>query len=1290
MHVTRRLFAPSGALALLALSCASLAQQPLPPAAKPAAGSARLQSDYARLPLGFEPNRGQTDAQVQFMARTPQATVFLTGPDAVIKTSDFTRDSHGQAQLAGSASVRMHLASAKASPSAATEQPLTGTVNYLRGNDASQWQQQIPTFGGVRLAQVYPGIDLRYHGRAGQLEYDFVVAPGADAAAVKLQFQGASAQIEANGNLLLPMGHGADLRFDKPVAYQVVDGWQVPVAARFELAANRDVSFRVGAYDHTRELVIDPTLIYLGTLASGIGQTNVSQVTVDSAGSLYLIGTTNETTFPTTTGAYQTVCGPANATAAANNVTYCNNSNYTSAFITKLSADGTKLVYSTFLSGHGGVEGGSGIAVDSAGVAYLLGYTASNDFPITSDAFQSSCGPGQPPGFRLNPVPPTSQCNNFHNGGGTEYTINGPEAFFAKLSSSGSSLLYASYLGGTLPVYPTATALDSAGNWYLYVQTALRPANDLYGTGGGNVQYPGISSSGYQTVALPGSYVDNGGALSKFSNDGHTLLYGTFFGDTAKNFAVLPQSMAVGANGIVFTGGVSNSVNLPTTPGVIKQSCTTPNSDGSCQNSDGFVAAFDTTKAGAASLVYSTRLGGTGVQGSNIPETEVLGLQADGSNDVFATGYTFDHTFPVGTGGFQATCPNYDATQSTYDYCDSAYAIKINPTGTKVLNGTFLNDPRFRSPESVGYNIRLDSKGQIYVYGRSNDGAGSFPTLSPLQSYKGGNQLFIATFSADFSRLLFSTRFGNPSYVDHSVAPAGGMVLDSSDNIYFAGTTNDTTFAGTAGTYNTATTTGAGNHPFFAKLSKVLQPTTTAVTLPTTAVAAGNNLTLKASVLGTLQSTPVATGTVAFAYTNTTPATVAGTAMLDANGTATLTTAAPAAGTYAVVASYGGDNTYDVSSSTSASLTVSNPVTPAIVLTPSPAAGKIDTNFTFTAVLTSSSGVPSGTVYFMDGSNTLGSTALAGGTASYSAVLSLGTHSITARYSGDSTFTAVSSAAQSVSVTAYTPSVTLSSSAASVIFGTSVTLTATVGTSGTALVPSGTVTFLDGTTTLGTGTLKSGIATYTTSALATGTHSLTAVYGGDGNFTTLTSAAFLQTIVGPTVALTASPTSLTIQSGSSGTVTLTATPTGALTGTVTFSCGTVPQHTSCMFSPTTLSFNASSMAQTTTLSFATNVAALDLPAGPLRRRHGEPEALAAGLFLPLGLLGLLRRRSGVGAWKRTGLLLLLLAASLGVFGLSGCGSQGAVNTAAKGTYSVSVTATVNGGTATLPISVTVQ
>ena len=514
--------------------------------------------------------------------------------------------------------------------------------------------------------------------------------------------------------------------------------------------------------------------------------------------------------------------------------------------------------------------------------------------------------------------------------------------------------------------------------------------------------------------------------LSKFSNDGHTLLYGTFFADETNGYNFSPTSLAVGANGITFIGGYSNASAIPTTSGAVKGACTTPSNTYTCTTVDGFVASFDTTKTGSSSLVYSTRIGGSATsQGSNIPNQEVLGVAADSNNDAYVTGYTYDQTFPVPTTGYMNACNT--ANPNNVNNCDTAFVLELNPAGTSILGGSFLSGPAAYYESSVGYKVALDSSDRVYLYGTSADGYNTFPLVNPVQGYSNNNELYIATMSSDLTKLLFSTRFGNPSLNGGNVTPVNGLALDPSNNIYFAATTNDTNFAATAGTYATAVNSGTGAHTFFAKLTAVLAPTSTTLTVSPSTVNTGQNVTFNVTVAGTTQSSPTPTGTVTLTNTSVAPATTLATVTLN-GGTGSYTTSGLAAGTYQVTATYSADDVYDVSTSSTVTLTVNNApalLTPSITLSvPSTAAS--GASVTFTANVSGSGATPTGTINFYDGTTALGSGSLSSGAASYStSSLAVGAHSITAQYGGDSNYSAGTSSAQTITVTAPTAGFTV-------------------------------------------------------------------------------------------------------------------------------------------------------------------------------------------------------------------------------------------------------------------------
>ena len=256
-----------------------------------------------------------------------------------------------------------------------------GVVNYLVGRDSSKWHSNIPTYGKVRYANVYRGIDLVYYGNSTKLEYDFVVSPNADASVIGLDFSGAKrVQLTSDGGLSLELG-SERMDWGKPLVYQECDGKRVAVVGRYVSRGGSKVGIEVGKYDHSLPLVIDPILQYSVKFGSTGADIPVA-FTVDTKGCAYVIGTTDSANFPTTAGAYRTKYkGPS-----------------LEAFITKFSADGQSVVYSTFYGSgieitkiNGATyanEYSHDVAVDGNGNAYIVGATSSTSFPVTSRAYQ--------------------------------------------------------------------------------------------------------------------------------------------------------------------------------------------------------------------------------------------------------------------------------------------------------------------------------------------------------------------------------------------------------------------------------------------------------------------------------------------------------------------------------------------------------------------------------------------------------------------------------------------------------------------------------------------------------------------------------------------------------------------------------------------------------------------------------------------------------------------------------------------------------------------------------------
>jgi hypothetical protein len=564
----------------------------------PAEFRAHVAETYGKLPLSFEANGGQSDKQVKFLSRGQGYTLFLTKDEAVlslrrsgIKLAD--NQSIGMDPSAfrpgnkdeKSAVLRMKLVGANRSTAVSGVNEQQGISNYFIGNDPSQWRTNVSNYSQVRYQDAYPGVDLVYYGNQQQLEYDFVVAPGADPRAITLDVasQGDSAdathvasgtpRIAANGDLLVPTNAG-EVRFHKPVIYQTsqsssryeIGGEPNAVEAknteakntiegRWILKGGNRVGFEIAAYDSSKPLVIDPALSY-STYLGGTGTDGAFGVAIDSAGNCYVTGFTSSTNFPTK-NPYQKKSGGGIDT-----------------FVTKLNPTGTALVYSTYVGGTQ-TEYPFAIGVDSTGAAYEVGNTGSANFPITAGAFQTTC----------------LSCALY------------PSVFITKLTPSGTALAYSTFLGGSGDSRAFGVALDSSNNTYVIGWTT-------------SVDFP-VTSGAFQMGYAGGS---SDVFVTELNATGSALVYSTYLGGTGQDIGF---GIALDSGGNTYVTGYTYSQDFPITSGAFQTTTTT--------NGAAWVTKLN---PGGATLAYSTYLGGTtGTSAGN-------SIKTDSNGAAYITGYT--------------------------------------------------------------------------------------------------------------------------------------------------------------------------------------------------------------------------------------------------------------------------------------------------------------------------------------------------------------------------------------------------------------------------------------------------------------------------------------------------------------------------------------------------------------------------------------------------------------------------------------------------------------------------
>ncbi|MGH9405385.1 MAG: SBBP repeat-containing protein, partial [Terriglobia bacterium] len=384
---------------------------------KPESDLARAR--YGRLPLALEPNRGQADARAKYVAHTESYTLFLTARGALFSPFQCPKAKRGACW------ARMVMVGANPAPVIYPADQLPGRTNYLIGRNPRNWRTDIPLYARVVYRGIYPGIRAVYHGNPGQLEYDFIVAPRADAGRIRFAFGGPDGRLALHlsrtGDLEVAT-RGGTIRVLKPVAFQPLPGGaRRLVRSRYVISGRRLVSVDLGAYNHSQPLVIDPALAYSSFLG-GSGGDSVAGIALDSSGNAYVTGATGSTNFPISSSPapyHKSLAGASNA------------------FVTEIKPGGTGLVYSTYVGGTGS-DFGTGIAVDPSGNAYVTGYTTSPDFPGVKGFYQAA-----------------------YNGAGKD------EAFVFELKAGGAALNYATYIGGSGGDFANGIALDSLNDAYV-------------------------------------------------------------------------------------------------------------------------------------------------------------------------------------------------------------------------------------------------------------------------------------------------------------------------------------------------------------------------------------------------------------------------------------------------------------------------------------------------------------------------------------------------------------------------------------------------------------------------------------------------------------------------------------------------------------------------------------------------------------------------------------------------------------------------------------------------------